>query len=42
MALQNRLLAEVARVLRLGGIFANTDSVDSRLFRLFMFSILSL
>lgn len=32
--LQNRLLAEVARVLRPGGIFAGTDSIDSRPFRL--------
>jgi SAM-dependent methyltransferase len=34
MALQNRLLTEVARVLRPGGIFAGTDSLDSRPFRL--------
>jgi SAM-dependent methyltransferase len=33
-ALQNRLLAEVARVLRPGGIFAGTDSLYSRSFRL--------
>lgn len=33
-ALQDRLLAEVARVLRPGGIFAGTDSRSSRLFRL--------
>ncbi|MFZ0961485.1 MAG: class I SAM-dependent methyltransferase [Terriglobia bacterium] len=32
--LQDRLLAEVARVLRPGGIFAGTDSLDSRFFRL--------
>ena len=32
--LQNRLLAEVARVLRPGATFAGTDSLDSRLFRL--------
>ncbi len=31
---QNRLLAEVARVLRPNGIFAGTDSRDSRPFRL--------
>jgi SAM-dependent methyltransferase len=31
---QDRLLAEVARVLRPGGIFAGTDSLDSRLLRL--------
>jgi SAM-dependent methyltransferase len=37
-ALQNRLLAEVARVLRPGGVFAGTDSLDSiplRLLHLF-------
>jgi len=33
-ALQNRLLAEVARVLRPGGVFAGTDSLYSRSFRL--------
>ena len=33
-ALQDRLLAEVARVLRPGGIFAGTDSVYSRFFGL--------
>jgi SAM-dependent methyltransferase len=33
-ALQDRLLAEVARVLRPGGIFAGTDSLYSRPFRL--------
>lgn len=32
--LQDRLLAEVARVLRPGGIFAGSDSLDSRAFRL--------
>jgi ubiquinone/menaquinone biosynthesis C-methylase UbiE len=32
--LQDRLLAEVARVLRPGGIFAGTDSLKSRLLRL--------
>ena len=32
-ALQDRLLTEVARVLRPGGIFAGTDSLYSRLFR---------
>ena len=31
--LQDRLLAEVARVIRPGGIFAGTDSLDSRLLR---------
>jgi SAM-dependent methyltransferase len=31
---QDRLLAQVARVLRPGGIFAGTDSLDSRLLRL--------
>jgi SAM-dependent methyltransferase len=36
-ALQNRLLAEVARVLRPGGIFAGTDSLDSRFFRFLHF-----
>jgi SAM-dependent methyltransferase len=34
IALQNQLLAEVARVLRPGGLFAGTDSLDSRMFRL--------
>ena len=33
-ALQNRLLAEVARVLRPDGVFAGTDSLYSRSFRL--------
>jgi SAM-dependent methyltransferase len=33
-ALQDRLLAEVARVLRPGGVFAGTDSLYSRNFRL--------
>ena len=33
-ALQDRLLSEVARVLRPGGIFAGTDSLYSRSFRL--------
>jgi SAM-dependent methyltransferase len=33
-ALQNCLLAEVARVLRPGGVFAGTDSLYSRSFRL--------
>ena len=33
-ALQDRLLAEVARVLRPGGVFAGTDSLSSRSFRL--------
>src|SRR5215472_11802810 len=32
-ALQDRLLAEVARVLRPGGVFAGTDSKESRFFR---------
>jgi SAM-dependent methyltransferase len=32
--LQDRLLAQVARVLRPGGIFVGTDSLDSRLLRL--------
>jgi SAM-dependent methyltransferase len=32
--LQNRLLAEVCRVLRPGGVFAGTDSLYSRTFRL--------
>ena len=30
---QDRLLAEVARVLRPGGVFAGTDSLDSKEFR---------
>ena len=34
VSLQNQLLAEVARVLRPGGLFAGTDSLESRLFRL--------
>jgi hypothetical protein len=34
VALQDRLLAEVARVLRPGGVFAGTDNLDSRPFRL--------
>lgn len=33
-ALQNRLLSEVARVLRPGGVFVGTDSLYSRSFRL--------
>jgi SAM-dependent methyltransferase len=33
-SLQDRLLKEIARVLRPRGIFAGSDSVDSRLFRL--------
>jgi SAM-dependent methyltransferase len=33
-ALQNRMLAEVCRVLRPGGVFAGTDSLYSRTFRL--------
>ena len=33
-ALQNRLLAEVCRVLQPGGVFAGTDSLYSRAFRL--------
>ncbi|MEO8501075.1 MAG: class I SAM-dependent methyltransferase, partial [Vicinamibacteria bacterium] len=33
-ALQDRLLAEVARVLRPGAMFAGTDSVDSKFLRL--------
>lgn len=33
-AMQDRLLAEVARVLRPGGVFAGTDSLYSRSFRL--------
>jgi SAM-dependent methyltransferase len=33
-AMQNRLLAEVARVMRPGGVFAGTDSLYSRSFRL--------
>jgi SAM-dependent methyltransferase len=36
-ALQTRLLAEVARVLRPGGMFAGTDSLYSRSFRLLHF-----
>jgi SAM-dependent methyltransferase len=32
VALQDRLLAEVARVVRPGGLFAGTDSLDSRFF----------
>lgn len=36
-ALQDRLLAEVARVLRPGGVFAGTDSLYSRSFRLLHF-----
>jgi SAM-dependent methyltransferase len=32
VVLQNRLLAEVARVLRPGGVFAGTDSLYSRSF----------
>jgi SAM-dependent methyltransferase len=32
--LQNRLLGEVARVLRPGGVFAGTDSLYSRSFRM--------
>ncbi len=36
--LQDLLLAEIARVLRPGGIFAGTDSLDSRFFRLLHFS----
>lgn len=34
LALQDKLLAEVARVLRPGGIFAGTDSLYSRFFHL--------
>jgi ubiquinone/menaquinone biosynthesis C-methylase UbiE len=34
VALQNRLLSEVARVLRPGAVFAGTDSLYSRSFRL--------
>ena len=37
VALQNQLLAEIARVLRPGGIFAGTDSLDGRVFRLLHF-----
>jgi SAM-dependent methyltransferase len=33
-ALQDRLLAETARVLRPGALFAGTDSLDSRMFRI--------
>ena len=32
-SLQDRLLKEVARVLRPGGIFAGTDSLDGKVFR---------
>jgi SAM-dependent methyltransferase len=32
--MQDQLLAEIARTLRPGGIFAGTDSLDSRFFRL--------
>jgi SAM-dependent methyltransferase len=34
VSLQDRLLAEVMRILRPGGIFAGTDSLDSRFFRM--------
>jgi len=34
VAMQDRLLSEVARVLRPGGVFAGTDSLYSRSFRL--------
>ena len=36
-SLQDRLLAEVARVLRPGGVFAGTDSLPNPLFRLIHF-----
>lgn len=35
--LQDQLLGEVARTLRPGGVFAGTDSLDSRFFRLLHF-----